>query len=106
MLVPFPTLFFPQQERAPGVPPLPRCIFPLLLPQGAFPCSLSLSLLSCNLFPELPSSMGHFFYLCDFLNKLSLRIGVLALNSLSRDSSIEVAKPRLTPGVVFPPSAS
>ena len=61
--------------------------FPTLFPQVSFPClALSPKLQGlffslCNLFPEPISSTAHFFYLCDFLNKLFLIVWVLALNS-------------------------
>ena len=74
---PFPTPFFPQASSLWSTP-VP---FSLSFSQANFLCSLSLKLQGpyfrlCNLFPEstqpssLTSSMAHFFYPCDFPNKL------------------------------------
>ena len=64
-LVPFPTLF-PQGLTFP-------CLF-LSPKKGPFFCL-------CNLFPESISSATHFFYLCEFLNNISLTVCILILSS-------------------------
>ena len=59
---------------------------------------------SYNLFPQSTSSMAHFFYLCDFLYKVSFIIWILALNSsLSQNSITEIGEPRLTLVAIFLP---
>ena len=73
--------------------PAPRHIFlasVFLFPklQGPFSCL-------CHLFPEPISSMAHFCYLCNFLNKLSLIVWVLALNSfIVRTQVLRLQNPR------------
>ena len=61
----------------------------------------------CNLFPNPISSTSHFFYLCDFLNKLSLIVWVFALNSQQELkcqgcwTKVQSDSTGLTPGAVL-----
>ena len=98
--VPFPTLLFPQgsqslPEHTPHFPLFPssssRCVsLPFFLLSSKGPCFCT-----SNMSPEPISSTAHFFHLCVSLNKLFLRICVLALNfSLSQNSRREVAELR------------